>query len=150
QKGLSDLARVGLLYEELESPGRQDSAIRYAIVSQEQVGCGPTTQADGRLAVLLLDGCYAVDPIRLITRRGVEEIDTSHACRQNGEGVEETYTPPEGGKNGRGMEETHTRGVRNVVQWVAVSSIPSSAQAKQEAARTVPIDKDKIDTRDKR
>jgi hypothetical protein len=125
QKGLSDLARVGLLYEELESPGRQESAIRYAIVSQQQVGQTLTEQVNGHLVVHLLDGLYDVDPIRVITRKGVEDSHTSSQRAQNEERV----------------GETQTRGVRNFTNWASVSKTPPAANPFPEAVPSIALDK---------
>lgn len=133
QKGLSDLVRVGLLYEELETPGRQDSAIRYAILSQEHVGHGPCQHADGSLVAQLLDGLYEVDPLRLITRNGVVESDTLPEHGKNGAEVVEPATP--------GCKHLTPRGVRNCMNWVRVSHTPLTAQARQGAAPALPIDK---------
>lgn len=141
QKGLSDLAQAGLLYEELEIPGRQDSAIRYAILSQEQVGQGRTLQADGRLVMHLLDGLYEVDPTRLITRAGGEETHPPLERGKNGEEGLVSATSPECRKTGRGGLEKYPRGVRNVVNWGVVTKPPPAAHPAPEAVLSIPLKK---------
>jgi hypothetical protein len=146
QKGLSDLVQMGMLYEELENPGRQDSAIRYAILSQEQMGQGPTPQADGRLVVHLLDGLYEVDPTRLITRAGGEETHPLLELRKNEQEGLVSTTSPQCGKNGREGGVTYSRGVRNVVKWGEESKSPPVTQPAPEGVPSIPLNK--IDKKD--
>lgn len=73
-KALDELARLGLIYEELEDPEHRDSAIRYGILAEP--GQGVVTEEDGRLYVQLLGGWYEVEPARLIQRSHVGGKET--------------------------------------------------------------------------
>jgi 5-methylcytosine-specific restriction endonuclease McrA len=62
RKALSDLALIGLLYEELDEPEQRDSGFRYAI--QDHPGQG-VVERDGQRMVSLLDGWHEVDSARV-------------------------------------------------------------------------------------
>lgn len=111
-KGLSDLAKMGLLYEELEQPECRDSAICYALL--EEPGQGVVQEEDGKYWVHLLGGWYEVDPARMIQRTGGKE----------------TIPPP---KNGVGGKETLPGRSRNFTAWGKETLLPPADEVSQEA-----------------
>lgn len=138
RKALADLARVGLLYAELDTPERRDSGFRYAI--QDPPGQG-VLEREGRLMISLLDGWYEIDPARVVQRlEGVKETDTL----QDAPGVQATDIS----RDAPGVQaidipvckQRSDRSTKNVRTRVNVTYRPPAPEAKQTGARACTLD----------